>query len=164
MINLQIVGVGVDDLLGIVREIVNGALQVRQRIEGKQPSGDRVPPAERDGTTREGRASGRINDLGGKNALVLRGEWDRCDLRRRVAFPRTLPASEEECLVMNDWPAKGGPELVLNEPGVPAGGLKIGCRVEPGVAQELEQVAVETIGAGPHGDIDDSAGSLSELG
>src|SRR5258708_17280673 len=147
MIDLQTIAIGIDDLLGVVRIIANGPREVRCRIQRKESSRYGIPSAQRDGVIREGGPRRRIVDSGRKNALTLGGDGDRGDLRRRVAFPRTLPAPEEEGFVLDNRAAKGRAELVLNKQSAAARGLEVGRGVQLGVAQKLEDVSVETVGS-----------------
>src|SRR5207245_8504085 len=116
----------------VVRIIVDGPRQVRQRIQRKQSSRYRIPSAQGDGTIRERRPRRWIVDSGRKDALTLGGDGDRGDLRRSVAFPRALPAPKEEGFILDNRAAKSHAKLVLNEQGAPARGLEVRRGVQLG--------------------------------
>ena len=85
---------------------------------------------------------------------------------------RALIAIKEEELVLDDGTADGGTEdvLVVLGDGVGAltggveGLLQVVVRVEEGVAVELEEIAVEVVGASLEGGADDAAGVAVVLG
>src|SRR5271156_6231537 len=75
---------------------------------------------------------------------------------------RALVIGEEENFVFADGAADGAAELVLIEGA--AGGRKVVARVEIGIAQECEEIAVKGVGAGFGDDVDLAAAELAILG
>ncbi len=75
-----------------------------------------------------------------------------------------LEVAEEEEAVVEDGSAQRSAVEVAAVLGLAAGGGEVVARVEVFVAEELEEAAVEGVGAGAGGDVDDAAVEAAELG
>src|SRR5436190_14678250 len=124
MIDLDVVVITGDALLGIVGEVADGAGQVRERVESEDLCRHRIPDAGWDGIVGQRLLGDRIVHPRGEDPLPLRGGGHSADLRGGVDLARTLPASEEEGSVPYDRAAECSAELVLDKEGLGPGLLE----------------------------------------
>ena len=96
--------------------------------------------------------------------MPLGERGDGGDARDADQLLDALIVSEEEEAVVDDGRAEGGSEEVAAVLGFAGGAGKIVASVQAFVAEELEEGAVDGIGAGARGDVDDAAVEAAELG
>ena len=109
---------------------------------------------------------GGVVDFGdaGEDALALGEGGDGGDAGDADELADSLVVAEEEEAVAEDGEAEGSAIEVAAVLGLAAGGGEVVAGVEVFVAEELEEAAVEGVGAGAGGDVDDAAVEAAELG
>src|ERR1035438_2983258 len=101
----------------------------------------------------------------GVAAVSLKHCWDRVDKRYRLANARAFVVPEEKSLVLADGSADREAELILAvlSLGNAARVLEEVCGIQGVVAQELPDVAMEFVGPGFNGRIQDGASGSAGL-